>query len=243
MPRALFLPPLHLHPCTVCCSGCSHHIHHHVRSCHSVLDISFSLLLLVLAVAICCAQKNYNPLPPQVAFISSGQLVGTIRTNIGSLPTKGSISYLAAVNPGDTEYEKREVIIEFGLEQTNTWEVETNSQIDTWEITNIDPTTCFHQTFDEASGTYPQCTAWTKTPGGQYLQNCTISLDSIQLADLSVAVVLSDKNQLVSYNDQIMAFGQFVEGETVTMTQQGSTPPSPSDFTRPSACDGSLSKQ
>jgi len=194
--------------------------------------------VFVASICLCSAQKNYNPLPPQVAFISNGKFTGTLRTQFGTFVTKGTIDYLAAANPGDTEYEQREVVLEFGLETTSTWEVETKDQIDTYEMTDL-ADTCLHQTFTETDGTYPQCTAWTQNRNGAYLQNCTIYYSSVDVADLSVAVVLSAKNQLVSYNDQIILFGQFVEGETVTMTEQGSVAPVPSDFPIPPECTSS----
>jgi len=190
-------------------------------------------LFVLACVTLCVGQKNYNPLPPQVAFISKGKFTGTFRTGLGTLVTSGSIDYLA----GATEYEHRTVILEFGLETTDTWEVETSAQIDTWEVADVVPDTCLHQTFSESDGTYPQCTAWTVNGLGVYFQNCTIFFDAVSVADLSVAVVLNAQNQLVSYNDQIKILGQFVEGETVTMNEQGNSPPSPSDFGRPSLCD------
>jgi len=197
----------------------------------------YAALALLLLATVCSAQKNYNPLPPQVQFISDGKFVGTLRTQVGSLPTRGSIVYLAGKNDGDTEYEKREVILEFGLEQTNTWEVETPEKIDTWEVASIDPETCFHQTFSEGDGSYPDCTPWLVDSRGVFFQNCTIHWDIVDVADLSVAVVLSPTNQLVEYHDQIFLLGQFVEGETVRMASQGTAPPSPSDFARPSVCE------
>jgi len=203
----------------------------------------YTFALIVVLIAICSAQKNYNPLPPEVAFISGGKFTGSLRTPVGSLLTKGSIDYLAAAKPGDTEYEKREVVLEFGLETTKTWEVETTHQIDTWEISDLFPDNCLHQTFDEESGMYPECNAWTRNAFGAYVQNCTIYWGPADLADLSIAVVLSSNNQLVTYNDQIVLIGQFVESESVTMTEQGSTPPTPSDFIRPSVCNSQVTKQ
>jgi len=196
----------------------------------------YAFALILLVAQICVAQRNYNPLPPQVRFVSNAQFTGALRTPLGTFPTTGSMSYLAASSPGGTEYEKREIVVEFGLEQTNTWEVETQQQIDLWEITSLIPDTCLHQTYGDNDGTYPDCTPWSQNPQGAWIQNCTISI-GIRLADLSVAVVLSPSNLLQSYNDQIFLLGNFFEGETVTVHSQGTTAPMPADFTRPSICD------
>jgi len=201
----------------------------------------YAFALILLVAQICVAQNNYNPLPPQVKFVSNAQFSGTLRTPLGSFPTTGTLSYLSAAQTGGTEYEKREVIVEFGLEQTNTWEVETQAQIDTWEISSLIPDVCFHQTFDQGSGTYPECTPWTQNSQGAYIQNCSIAY-GIRLADLSVAVLLNSASQLHTYHDQIFLLGNFVEGETVLVGMQGSSPLEPPAFNRPSSCDGDTLK-
>jgi len=194
--------------------------------------------LILITLNAYSAQKNYNPLPPQVAFISNGRFRGTIRSQFGELQTRGHIAYLAGKTPADFEYERRELQVDLIggiIEITNTWEVETPSKIDTWEITSVLPDDCFLQTF--AGEQFPTCDPWVRTSEGLYLQNCTIFLDGIDLAHLSIAVVLSASNQLVSYTDSITLVGEFIESETLYMESQGSVPPTVVDFTRPSICN------
>jgi hypothetical protein len=203
-----------------------------------------TLVALGFSAAPAWAQQNFNPLPPQVAFISNGKYTGTLRiqgVNAPPLQFTGSIAYLT----GDIEYEHisvdptaAQLPTGVPLITSDTWLVETATAINEWEIVSTFPNICRTEVLS------PQCNAWSRTPRGIYVQTCTVTEQGKQTT-LEKAVQLSTDNKLVQYSEtatidlNLGALGlvPLVEsGITITMTSQGTTPPVPSDFNRPSIC-------
>jgi len=199
------------------------------------------------------AQQNFIPLPPQVAFISSGKFTGTLKTQGNTLPLIGKIAYLT----GDIVYEKIEVDPTGAqLITSNSWLVQTNQSINEWEIVSTSPNTCRQEVLSGKS--YPQCTPWARTPRGIYVQKCTVTAQGNKTT-LETAVQLSTDNKLVQMSqsatvededgntqgtfpvqDPLSLTGGVINVTdvlTITMTSQGTTPPVPSDFNRPDICN------
>ena len=188
------------------------------------------LLGLVGTGAPALAQGIIPPLPPQVKFISNGKFTGTINVQGITLPFTGSVAYLT----GDTAYSKQEIVFNVGGQQItrDSWVVNTPGVIQVWDIVSTDPTTCRTEVL--SGGSYPQCTAWSRTPRGIYVSDCTVTVQPIK-ATFDFAVLLSADNKLVQISETTPITG-LTDGITITITSQGTTPPIPSDFNRPSIC-------
>ena len=197
-----------------------------------------TLVALCFSAAPARAQQNYNPLPPQVAFISNGKFTGTLQIQgNGPFPIKGSIAYLT----GDIEYLRISVVTETGQQLTSdSWEVETTTVINEWEVpVSTFPTTCLNEVLTGAS--YPQCTPWTPTNVKMhiYSQECTVTAQGNKTT-LKSSAQLSSDNKLVKLQLNANSTGDNSQGTdflTITMTSQGTTPPVPSDFNRPNICN------
>ena len=176
------------------------------------------------------------PFPPQVTFISNGKYTGTLQTHGVTQPITGTLQYLS----GDTQYIKLQVSFDNpgGHQITrDSWVISTPNvtpaAITECDIASTDPTTCRK---DVLSGdSYPQCTAWSRTPRGLYISECTVTVLGDQ-ATFDFTVQLSADNQLVQLKENI-TIGSKTDTINITMTSQGTTPPVPSDFNRPSICD------
>jgi hypothetical protein len=209
-----------------------------------------TLVALGFSAAPARAQKNFNPLPPQVAFISNGKFTGTLNQGNGPLPITGTIAYLT----GQIQYEKISVVPEGTQIISNSWLVETQQSINQWAIVSTSPNTCRQEVLSGAS--YPQCNAWGRTPRGLYVQKCTVTAQGNKTT-FEKAVQLSSDNKLVQYSEyaivedengnsqgNLIQLKDVLTGDvifvtqalTVTMTSQGTQPPVPSDFNRPSIC-------
>jgi hypothetical protein len=190
----------------------------------------FMLSGLVGCGAPALAQITIPPLPPEVKFISNGKYTGTLQTLGITLPIKGTLAYLT----GDTQYIKLEVSVDILGQQITRDSSVTNTPtaINEWEIVSTDPTTCQEEVLSGAS--YPQCTAWSRTPRGLYISECTVTVQGNK-ATLDFSVQLSSDNKLVQMS-QNTTIGGMTDTITVTMTEQGTTPPIPSDFNPPSIC-------
>jgi len=95
-------------------------------------------LALGFGAAPAWAQQNFNPLPPQVRFISNGKFTGTLQTRRlpHPLPITGTIAYLT----GDIEYEKISVDTPRDIPITsNTWLKQTSTDINEWETVSTFP--------------------------------------------------------------------------------------------------------
>ena len=206
-----------------------------------------TLVALGFSAAPARAQKNFNPLPPQVAFISNGKFTGTLNQGNGPLPITGTIAYLT----GQIQYEKISVVPEGTQIISNSWLVETQQSINQWAIVSTSPNTCRQEVLSGAS--YPQCNAWGRTPRGLYVQKCTVTAQGNKTT-FEKAVQLSSDNKLVQYSEyaivedengnsqgNLIQLKDVLTGDvifvtqalTVTMTSQGTTPPVPSDFVDP----------
>lgn len=182
------------------------------------------------------------PLPPQVAFISNGKYTGTLQFQGNTQPITGTLAYLT----GSTEYLKISVDTEGQQITSNSWLVLIPTVINEWEIVSTFPNTCRKEVLSGAS--YPQCTAWTRTPRGLYSLQCTVTAQGNK-ATLDFLVQLSADNKLVQMVEKATITGENDNSQgneesdtttnsiTITMTEQGTTPPVPSDFNRPSICN------
>jgi hypothetical protein len=207
-----------------------------------------TLVALCLSAAPARAQANFNPLPPQVAFISVGKFSATLKTKGNSLPLTGSIAYLT----GDIAYEKISVDPTGAqLITSDTWLVLTSQSINEWEIVSTFPNTCRQEVLS------PKCTGWARTPRGIYVQKCTVTAQGNKTT-LNFAVQLSSNNKLVQMSEtstiedengntqgNLIPVKDVLTGDVIfvtnslvlTMTSQGTTPPVPSDFNRPDICN------
>jgi hypothetical protein len=176
------------------------------------------------------AQNILLPLPPQVTFISNGKYTGTFQTQGMTLPIKGSLAYLT----GDTQYIKLQVLFDTGGQQItrDSFVKATSTAINEWEIVSTDPKTCRKEVLSGPS--YPQCTAWSRTPRGLYISECIVTEQGNQ-ATLDFSVQLSTDNKLVQMRQNTTIDGM-TDSLTVIMASQGTTPPIPSDFDPPSIC-------
>jgi len=210
-----------------------------------------TLVALCFSAAPARAQQNFSPLPPQVAFISDGKFTATLDQGNGPLPLTGSIAYLT----GQIQYEKISVDTEGQLITSNSWLVQTNQSINQWEIVSTFPNTCRQEVLSGAS--YPQCTAWARTPRGIYVQKCTVTAQGNKTT-LENVVQLSTDNKLVQMTEYTTVEDENGDSQgnlikvkpdpltggvifvsdilRITMTSQGTTPPVPSDFNRPDIC-------
>jgi hypothetical protein len=182
--------------------------------------------------------QSFTPLPPQVAFISNGKYTGTLETQGMTLPITGTVAYLT----GQINYLK--ISVDTGGQQitSNSWVITTPTVINKWEIVSTHPTTC--RTKVLSGDSYPQCTAWSET-NGIWSRECTVTAQGNKTT-LNFLARLSPNNQLVSLQE-IATLGEndnsqgnetdLVDSVTITMTSQGTTPPVPSDFNRPSICN------
>ena len=187
--------------------------------------------------------QNFTPLPPQVKFIKDGKFTGTLLIEGKTLPITGAIDYLT----GDTQYLKMSVDREGQLITSDTWLKQTSTAINQWEIVSTDPTTCRKEVLSGAS--YPQCNAWSRNSNGLYVQKCTVTAQGNKTT-LDRVVQLSSDNQLVQMTENATITGEngnspsnltpvinplgppgsfiFVtDSLTITMTEQGTVPPTP----------------
>src|SRR5262249_8970598 len=156
---------------------------------------------------------------------------GTITTQGMTLPITGTLIYLT----GDTQYLKLQVSFDRGGQQItrDSWvtiPTVTPPVIKESDIVSTDPTTCRTEVLSGAS--YPQCTAWSRTPRGLYSSECTVTVQGNK-ATFDFLVQLSSDNKLVQLTENI-TIGGMTDSITITMTSQGTTPPIPSDFNPPS---------
>ena len=185
------------------------------------------------------ASDTIVPFPPQVSFISNGKYKGTLRTQGMTLPITGTLDYLAGTNiylhvSVDTG----------GLQNTSdSWLTSTATVINEWETVSTDPTTCRKEVLSGDS--YPQCTAWNRTPSNTYSLECTFTVQG-RKATLDFLAVLSPDNKLVQLkenatiwivDDKFWKWAAVTDSVTIIMTEQGTTPPVPSDFDLPSICN------
>ena len=210
--------------------------------------------------------QNFTPLPPQVKFIKDGKFTGTLLIEGKTLPITGAIDYLT----GDTQYLKISVDREGQLITSDTWLKQTSTAINQWEIVSTDPTTCRKEVLSGAS--YPKCNAWSRNSNGLYVQKCTVTAQGNKTT-LDRVVQLSSDNQLVQMTENATITGEngnspsnltpvinplgppgsfiFVtDSLTITMTEQGTVPPTPpnvpnlpSPFNLPSICNASNANQ
>jgi len=121
---------------------------------------------------------------------------------------------------------------------SDTWEVLTSDQIDSWEVTSIDPTTCQKQTLSKKDGDFPACGAW-KQSSGTWVMECTVSVSGVE-AVVDIASNLNSMNQLMQLQENTTVSGSLLTAETIKITSQQSTPPPDSDFNLPAICNASL---
>ncbi|HKE24994.1 MAG TPA: hypothetical protein VKB88_21685 [Bryobacteraceae bacterium] len=172
-----------------------------------------------------------TPFPPQVQFISNGKYTGTLQTHGMTMPITGTLDYLS----GATQYTKLQVSFDNpgGKEITrDSWVIITPADITECDIVSTDPTTCRKEVLSGDS--YPQCTGWSVTPRGVWISECTVTALGDQ-ATFDFSAVLSTDNKLVQLKENI-TIGGMTDSIAITMTEQGTTPPLPSDFNRPSIC-------
>jgi hypothetical protein len=177
------------------------------------------------------AQQNFSPLPPQVGFISNGKYTGTLQIQGLTLPITGTLAYLA----GGTEYLHISVNTE-GMITSDTWQETVPTVINEWEILSIFPTTCVKEVLSGTS--FPQCTAWSRNTQGMYSQECTVTAQGNK-ATLDRLATLSGDNKLVNLQENATININEIDvtaSINITMTEQGTTPPTPSDFNRPGIC-------
>jgi len=197
--------------------------------------------------------QNFTPLPPQVKFIKDGKFTGTLQKFRlpHPLPIQGTIAYLT----GDIEYMKISVDTH-GPITSNTWLIQTSTDINEWETVSTFQTSCRQEVLSGDS--YPQCTAWARTPRGLYVQKCTVTAQGNKTT-LDRVVQLSSDNKLVQVleyaNDnsqgELIPVKDLLTGDDIfvtdvlkiTMTSQGTTPPVPADFNRPDICNASNATQ
>jgi hypothetical protein len=218
------------------------------------LGVTSLFMLSGLVGTLCgsgCGAPSLFSFPPQVAFISNGQYEGTLQSQGITLPITGTLQYLT----GQLEHIKLHVSVDTGNQQitSDSWVTRTPTVINEWEILSTDPTTCRKEVLSGDS--YPRCTAWNRTPTGAYSLECTVTVLGNK-ATLDVLADLSDDNKLVQLQqntaisditDPISAITDSVSGITgitgltdsitIIMTEQGTTPPVPSDFDLPSICN------
>jgi hypothetical protein len=158
-----------------------------------------------------------------------------------TLPITGTLIYLS----GNSQLMKLHVSVGTGGQQitSDSWVTTTSTVINQWEIASTDPTTCQKEVLSGDS--YPRCTPWQLTPRGIWSLECTVTAQGNK-ATLGMLAVLSSDNKLVSLqeNTPIGGIDSRIENEqsatdsiTITMTEQGTTPPVPSDFDLPSICN------
>jgi hypothetical protein len=179
------------------------------------------------------------PFPPQVTFISNGKYKGTLQTQGMTLPITGTLEYLS----GNSQL--THVSVDTGGQQitSDSWVTSTPTVINEWEIVSTDPTTCRKEVL--SGGSYPQCTAWNRTPSGTYSLECTVTVQGNK-ATLDILAMLSPDNKLVQLQENT-TIGEndnsqdnessITNSITIIMTEQGNTPPTPSDFELPSICN------
>jgi len=189
------------------------------------------------------ASDTIVPFPPQVRFISNGKYKGTLQTQGMTLPITGTLEYLA----GDTDYLHVSVDTREQQITSDSWVTSTATVIPTvineWETVSTDPTTCRKEVLSGDS--YPECTAWNRTPSNTYSLECTVTVQGNK-ATLDFLAVLSADNQLVQLkenatiwfvDDKLWKWAAVKDSVTIIMTEQGTTPPAPSDFDLPSICN------
>jgi len=148
-----------------------------------------------------------------------------------TMPITGTLDYLS----GATQYTKLQVSFDNpgGKEITrDSWVIITPADITECDIVSTDPTTCRKEVLSGDS--YPQCTGWSVTPRGVWISECTVTALGDQ-ATFDFSAVLSTDNKLVQLKENI-TIGGMTDSIAITMTEQGTTPPLPSDFNRPSIC-------
>jgi hypothetical protein len=220
--------------------------------------------LVALGFSAAPARAQSFIFPPEVTFIADGKYTGTLVIDGKTMPITGSIAYLVS---GPTRYLHISVDTEGQLITSDTWLVQTATAINQWEIVSTDPTTCRKEVLSEKS--YPQCSTfvgggWPRTQRGVYVLQCpkpaTVQGNKVTLQSIAT---LSPTNQLVSMQQDITITGQNGDSPSnltpvftgplgtvlvtssilITMTEQGTTPPIPSDFNRPDICNASNSTQ
>jgi len=72
------------------------------------------------------------------------------------------------------------------------------------------------------------------TPRGIYISECTVTVQGDQ-ATFDFKAQLTADNKLAQLSE-IITIGGMTDSLTITMTEQGTTPPIPSDFNLPSSC-------
>jgi hypothetical protein len=159
-----------------------------------------TLVALGFSAAPARAQKNFNPLPPQVAFISNGKYTGTLLIEGKTLPITGTLDYLAGV----TAYLHILVDTE-GVITSDSWLTQLPTVVNEWEIVSTDPTTCRKEVLSGAS--FPQCNAWSRDAKGIYHQKCTVTVQGTQ-ATLDSSVQLSSDNKLVQLREDTTITGE-----------------------------------
>jgi hypothetical protein len=172
--------------------------------------------------------QTFTPLPPQVAFISNGKYTGTLQIQGKTLPITGTLAYLT----GATEYLHISVDTEGQQITSNSWLTVIPTVINEWEIVSTFPTTCRKEVLSGDS--YPQCTAWNRTPRGLYSLECTVTAQGNK-ATLDILAQLNNSNQLVQLQENIKGENDNSQGNesdmtdsiTITMTEQGTTPQYP----------------
>jgi hypothetical protein len=149
-----------------------------------------------------------------------------------TMPITGTLEYLS----GDTTNTKLQVSFDNpgGQQITrDSWVIITPADITECDIVSTDPTTCRKEVLSGDS--YPQCTGWSRTPRGVYISECTVTVLGDQ-ATFDFSATLTPDNKLVQMKENI-TIGGMTDTITITMSEQGTTPPIPSDFDRPSICD------
>ncbi len=203
-------------------------------------------LVGMLCVSGCDAPSLFS-FPPQVRFINNGRYEGTLQTRGISLPITGTLLYLS----GEVEYVKLHVSAGTGKQQitSDSWVTRTPTVITEWEIVSTDPNNCRKEVLSGDS--YPQCGPWTRTPTGLFALECTVTMLGDE-ATLKVSADLSNDNQLIQLEQDTTISGiadsisavtgltpSTTDSITIKMTEQGTTPPVPSDFNLPSICPAS----
>jgi hypothetical protein len=218
------------------------------------LGVTSMLVLSGLVMTLCgsgCGIPILFSFPPQVQFISNGQYKGTYQIEPSNgqdgvvVPITGTLAFLS----GETDYIKLSISSDTGEQQgtSDVWVVVTPTVVEQWTVSSTDPTTCQKTvwsgngkpptTLEEASiFEYPQCTAWKRTPRGEYSLSCTVKSADGNAGSFDILAILSTDNKLVQLQQSSDSFGA-KSSLIITMTSQGTTPPVPSDFDRPSICN------
>jgi hypothetical protein len=175
--------------------------------------------------------------PPQIEFISNGKYKGTLQTRGMTLPITGTLEYLS----GETDY--LHVSVDTGIQRisSDSWVTGTATVIPTvineWETVSTEPTACRKEVL--SGGSYPQCTAWKRTPSNAYALECTVTAQGSK-AILDFMAVLSNDNKLIQWQEiyrREIFHRVMIDSVTINMTEQGTTPPALSVFDLPSICN------